>query len=160
MHKQLHARVSVCICSCIDSWFEINRSCPEHPSDWLTTWPTLNTVQGEKRSMYTLWLVIPAASAKFPFSFEADLKQTCIRCWFWAVKPSFPSGTKKKHLRVYPSVGCSVFKGVHLHIAVINRVVVANASGRFHFVTLVIIPSCQHVPAMVTPWMWKLLKFN
>uniref|UniRef100_A0A3Q1FHN7 RING-type E3 ubiquitin transferase n=1 Tax=Acanthochromis polyacanthus TaxID=80966 RepID=A0A3Q1FHN7_9TELE len=22
-----------CSCSCIDSWFEINRSCPEHPSD-------------------------------------------------------------------------------------------------------------------------------
>ena len=21
------------LCSCIDSWFEVNRSCPEHPSD-------------------------------------------------------------------------------------------------------------------------------
>lgn len=41
---------SVCFCSCIDSWFEINRSCPEHPSDWLTTGPTLNTVQGKKHT--------------------------------------------------------------------------------------------------------------
>lgn len=29
----VHITPSVCVCSCIDSWFEINRSCPEHPSD-------------------------------------------------------------------------------------------------------------------------------
>lgn len=47
-------KVYLSLCSCIDSWFEINRSCPEHPSDWPTTRPTINIAQGEVRhSTYT-----------------------------------------------------------------------------------------------------------
>lgn len=30
---QQHSGNMLSSCSCIDSWFEVNRSCPEHPSD-------------------------------------------------------------------------------------------------------------------------------
>ncbi|NXL22095.1 ZNRF2 ligase, partial [Setophaga kirtlandii] len=33
-HKgQVFLRMDVKFTSCIDEWFEVNRSCPEHPSD-------------------------------------------------------------------------------------------------------------------------------
>lgn len=31
--SQQHGGNILSSCSCIDSWFEVNRSCPEHPSD-------------------------------------------------------------------------------------------------------------------------------
>lgn len=55
-------------CRCIDQWFKINRSCPEHPSDWLT-YQQQQQVAGT--TVVSQWLCIAPLNVFYSDSYAA-----------------------------------------------------------------------------------------